>query len=164
MLTNTVAVKPNPTILSIEIHCDYKQTLEEARDAMGYTSRVSQLTSGKDFPPEGRTERRQFALICFHRAIGDSEDPKKSELLRELKSLSLEPEGALELCFVPVDECVPKPHENLAILARRQTCEDRMFGGSLCLSITNVDGESHLMPIGFKEGHLEEDWFLVSRM
>lgn len=110
-----------PTITPVTFARNYDLTLVQARDGMGLDAYVEQEINDTNFPPEGRDGDREFVLVCFNRDIDDHEDPEKSELLKELGKLNLEPEGPMELCFLGVDEQTRKLQRQFPIVARRQT-------------------------------------------
>jgi len=115
-------VTPEPTIIitSITFARNYGQTLVQARGAMRLDGYVEEDVNDQNFPLEGRDEDREFVLVCFNREIDDSEDPAKSELLRELGGLGLQPEGPMELCFVGADERTRDLQRKFPIVSRRQ--------------------------------------------
>jgi len=122
---------PEPTITPISFTHAYGQTLVQARDAMGLDGYVEQDVNDQNFPPEGRDEDRKFVLVCFNREVDDNEDPAKSELLKELDRLGLQPEGPMELCFVGADERTRDLRRVCPIVARRQVWRGP-DGGLLC--------------------------------
>ena len=134
-------VSSEPTITPIRVSPDYTRTLIQMRNAGGYDGPVNPDLNDTNFPVEvGESGEREFFLVCFHRKVGDHEDPNESELLRELDKLGLKPEGPAELCAV--GEHHPELQRKFPIVARRQAWRDpRGFRAYMVLG-GNVYGRS----------------------
>jgi hypothetical protein len=112
-----------PTITSIRVRVDYTRTLVEMRNATKCDGYVNPDLNDVHLPVEVRESgERELVLVCFHREVGDNEDPAKSELLRELDMLGLQPEGPPEI--FAVGEHHPELQLLFPIVARRQVWRD----------------------------------------
>lgn len=126
---------PKTTIMPIRVPVDYTRALEAMRIAARCEGYANPDLNDENFPVEAWEPNlldvcfgdvfggeRQLFLVCFHRKINDDENPAKSELLRELDKLGLQPEGPPELCAV--GEHHPILQREFSIAARRQVWRD----------------------------------------
>ena len=152
---------PEPTITPIKVPPDYSRTLIAMRDATHCDGYVSPDLNDENFPVEARGNgERELVYVCFHREIGDNEDPAKSELLRELDRLGLQPEGPPELCAI--GEHHPELQRGFPIVARRQVW--RSPDGSLICPVLFECARRRSLSL-FSVRHRWDDycWFLASR-
>jgi len=117
-------VTPEPTITSITVPIDYTRTLVAMRDAGKCDGYVDLNLNDANFSVGAGqgSEYKLIYIICFHRDIGDNEDPAKSKLLEELGKLGFQPEGPAESCAV--GEHHPDLQRQFPIVARRQVWRD----------------------------------------
>ena len=152
---------PEPTITPIPFSPAPGSTLVEMRDAMGLDGYVNPSFNDGNFPIENRKDDdREFVLVCFNRAIDDDEDPEKSELLRELGKLGLEPEGPPELCGVGISH--PDLQREFPIVARRQVWRGPL-GSVYCPVLSVYDGGRKLLLDRVRGGWYGTCRFLASR-
>ena len=150
------------TIIPIVFKQDYNRPLVYARDAMKLNGFVDERVTDTWFRPEPRNADREFVLVCFGSIIKDHPDPRRSELLRELDKLNLEPEGAMELCLVGTDKRTRDLQREFLIVARRQIWQDQ-DGESFCPCLGQNDGKRDLRLVPAHTNYHGQCRFLCSR-
>jgi len=115
-----------PTVTPITVRLDYSRTLAELQGPRDPGSVLPADFHDHRFPVERVREDGECELFIagFHRDLLDDEDPSKSELLRALSRLGLQPEGPLELLSTRQQH--PNVLHRYPIVARRQVYRDEL--------------------------------------